>query len=214
MKKYNDMFYIYKFNNEKNLISINRKKPGLCEICNVTHDNENAFLIFNENNVLFGCHRNKTNSLKEVFVKEQNKIKLINNNIDDKIFNNLLLVTLELRNKLKKEIKIKNNNNNKTKIPPIKNVSKNKNRTYLSFDRYYQLGNDIITKKDSLVNLVKDFGNEKNIYKVKQKALRVVEYLEVLKKNNINKISTTLKYIFNMKKIEFSNYIKSIPLNI
>lgn len=87
-------------------------------------------------------------------------------------------------------------------------------RTSISFDRYLKLGRDIINKKDSLTNLVNEFGKEKNIYKVKQKALRVVKYFEVLKENNIEIMTTTLKNIFNMKKIEFLEYIKYIPLNI
>jgi hypothetical protein len=87
-------------------------------------------------------------------------------------------------------------------------------RTNKSFERYYQLGKDILNKKDTLSNLVRIFGNEKNIYKVKTKALRVIKYLETLKENtnNISNTYITLKKLFNMKKIEFTEYIKNIPL--
>jgi hypothetical protein len=221
MKKYNDIFYVYKFNNNKNIVNINRKKPSMCDICNVIHDNENAYLIFGKNNVSIGCYRSNNNIIKQVYIKEPIKTPLIeNNNIDNQIFNKLLLVTLELRNKLNKKINY-NIDNKKLIIEKKKKkiiVSPKNNgyvlRTCSSFDRYFKLGKDIINKKDSLINLVKQFCNEKNIYKVKQKSLRVVKYLEVLKENNINNISTTLKNIFNMKKIEFFNYIKNIPLNI
>lgn len=71
---------------------------------------------------------------------------------------------------------------------------------------------DIIQKKETLNILINNFCNEKNIYKVKSRALRVFEYLEVLKKNNINNINITLKKLFNFKKIEFIKYIKDIPL--
>jgi hypothetical protein len=94
-----------------------------------------------------------------------------------------------------------------------KNNKYNRSRTNKSIEKYYNLGKDILNKKDSLLNLVMKFGNEKNIYKVKTKALRVVQYFEVIKKNYDN-ISITLKKLFNMKKIEFYEYIKNIPLII
>jgi hypothetical protein len=125
-----------------------------------------------------------------------------------------LLITLDLRKKIK-EIKYPQKEN----VPPkrkctSKNKLQNKNklRTSVSFEKYYQLGLDIIQKKETLNILINNFCNEKNIYKVKSRALRVFEYLEVLKKNNINNINITLKKLFNFKKIEFIKYIKDIPL--
>jgi hypothetical protein len=245
MKNYNENFYVYKFNNEKNIVNINRKNSSLCDVCNVVHDNENAYLLFNKDSVSLGCYRNKNNTIKNIYKKDEIKIQPIDNNIDNKIFNKLLLTTLEMRKEIKKYKqqeketqenilswgfdsiknlesfinKYKNHNciNKVNKKDSKKYVSKKNGyniRTSSSFDRYLKLGNDIINKKDSLNNLVKQFGNEKNIYKVKQKALRVVKYFEVLKNNNIDVITTTLKNIFNMKKIEFSKYLKNIPPNI
>lgn len=108
MKKYDDTFYIYKFNNKNNIININRKKNSLCEVCNIKHDNENAFLVFNEKTVSFGCYRNKDKKLKIIYNKDNSKEvyhnEILHNDIDNKIFNNLLLITLDLRKKIK-EIK-------------------------------------------------------------------------------------------------------------
>lgn len=256
MKKYENTFYIYKFNQNKNIVNINRKKPSLCYICNTIHDSENAYLLFDVNKVYFGCYRNnnKTKIIYNYNEKINYQIHPIENNIDNQIFNKLLLTTLEMRKKIKeykkqeeetqeyisswgfdsikklnsfikkykhhnclskKEINGSINNNKfSQKVNKLNNVNGNKERTNNSISRYYELGKNILSEKDTLYNLVKEFGNEKNIYKVKTKALRVVKYFDALKNNNMNNMSITLKTLFNFKKIEFDIFIKNIPLNI
>lgn len=105
-------------------------------------------------------------------------------------------------------------NKSKNKIKKVKNDIPHKTcSTNLKFNKYYELGKDIINKNNTLNNLVGNFCNEKNIYKVKTRALRVVEYLDTIKKHNIN-INISLRKIFHMKKIEFVEYIKNINTNI
>lgn len=76
-----------------------------------------------------------------------------------------------------------NRKNNKKLI----NKSFSKSCSKNIFNKYYKLGIDIINKKDKLINLVNNFCSEKNIYKVKLRALRIVEYKKEIT-NNVSDI--------------------------
>lgn len=242
MKKYDDVYYIYKFNNKKSIVNINRKKPAICDICESIHDNENAYLVFTDKNVLLGCYRNKCNKTKIVY--ENNNVPqnddedipqdIISNLKEKNTANNLLSTINNLREKIKVLLQqYKNITNNKilpkNEIPQkvdfkkdnknVKKIKKTKpdTRTVSSVNKYYELGKKIANKEENLDVLVKKYSNEKYIYKVKFKAMRIVKYIDALKTintNYVNNINISIRKLFDMKKIEFENYIKNIPQNI
>ncbi len=206
-------------NKEKKLKKIYNKKE-LPPIENINNDNLNNLLL-----VTLSLRK----QLKELSIN-YNKLELENEK-DNKLLSSWGFDSLEsLDAFIKKYKKYECSSKHEKGIKKVNNINKNrgikennvkkekenkfKSRTNISINRYYNLGLDILNKKDTLNNLIKNFGNEKNIYKVKSRALRIVEYVDILKKNNINNISITLKKIFNFTKIEFNNYIKNIPLNI
>jgi hypothetical protein len=214
MNKIGNDFYVYKI--KGNIININRKRASLCEICNITHNSENSYLIFNKDNVSLGCHRNIKKNTKIIYNKKTDL------NVNNSYFK-LLLIINKLCYKIKHLCKYKNfvkniiqNINKKDRIEDKTNKIKNnipqiKPSTELKFNKYYELGKNIINKKDTLYNLATDFCNEKNIYKLKSRAIRCVEFLDTLKRYNINNINISLRFLFHMKKIEFIEYIKNIP---
>jgi hypothetical protein len=94
---------------------------------------------------------------------------------------------------------------------------KNNPKTIFSIEKYYILGKKIHEKLNEWKNTIKNdinFINEKNIYKVKTRALRIVELINFkyksinIYKNSFNNIP--IRKIFNMNNNVFMNYINNI----
>lgn len=95
---------------------------------------------------------------------------------------------------------------------------RNNNKTFLSFQKYYNLGNMILKDENNWKSIIKNmicFNNEKNIYKVKNRALRIIKLIDI-KYKSINKLQNiidnnnfSIRKIFNMNNNLFNIYINS-----
>lgn len=156
----------------------------------------------------------KIDSIKNI--KNKNCDKCYNNKIKD-IYN--ILKKYNLNTNLKELGYILNqyflyNDLNKNKEKSNNLEIKNNPKTISSIEKYYILGKKIHEKLNDWKNIIKNdihFINEKNIYKVKTRALRIVELINFkyksinIYKNSFNNIP--IRNIFNMNNNVFMNYI-------
>lgn len=165
----------------------------------------------------------KINLIKSLEYKIKKQNEFIHNNNIKEMYN--ILKRFNINKNLEKLEKIlkcyfksdtpnlqnTNNINNNIEI-------RNNNKTLLSFQKYYNVGCMILKDINNWKNIIKNiiyFKNEKNIYKVKNRALRIVKLIDIKYKsinnlqNIINNNKLSIRNIFNMNNNLFNIYINS-----
>jgi hypothetical protein len=64
--KYTDNFKINKCIN--NIVHLIRKNQSMCEVCNIIHERENAYLVYHNKRIYFHCYREKNQNIRGVEV--------------------------------------------------------------------------------------------------------------------------------------------------
>lgn len=202
-----------------NKINLNRIKSDMCYICNRNHDNENAFCIIDENNIVFYCGRNNNGKVIGSWYKKNNikNNEAINVKAENDEINNLNKKINKLNNEiimLKKNYNTMIENNNELRVElnnllKEKNIKPNRIEKNISTDmwkKYYTLGNLFVNGGwEKIIGSWK----EKNISKLKNRSYRIVKYLDFIKEKKIeNKIS--LRKIFHFKNHEFDQFLSSL----
>jgi hypothetical protein len=166
-----------------NIVTLIRKNTMHCDICDREHNNENGYLLFKNNTVELHCYREKTYNKKE-------KILYPDSYSDNITIDNKIPQTQKcgIRDYITKNIKNKD-----------------------LFNKYYYIGKMFKNgnqNKENIVNIISQYFKDKNIPKIKQRSIRIVNYIDYIS-NNIDNIKLlSLRNIFNMKKIEFNNLLK------
>lgn len=214
--KYIKGIFILKNNNIiNNKIDLIRINSAHCNICNRTHDNENAFCKVTENAIFFHCGRNPSNGVgigfwynnKNISVNdyvEKNKYKKLQDEFNKlKEYSN----KLEIENKeLKREFNLLSNKNPKyNKVHDIGNIKKDikytKNINTNMWQKYYDLGSAVINNNCNMLNSLLTNWKDNSIGRLKKRGVLIFEYLNYLKENNLeNKLS--LRKIFHKKDYE------------
>lgn len=199
---------IYKIDNiNKNKINLKRIKSEYCKICERNHENDNAFCIVYDNNIMFHCNRcQKGKSIGSWFNDKNNGIG-INNSIHE-----IDLLKKE-NSKLKDEIiQLKNELINYKNISTYK-LSKNTTKKNCGNNnlliKYYEASKYIINNDlESFKNIITQNWKDKNLSKLKNRCLRIYDLLEYMKNNNFSNIKCPLRNIFNIPNWKFNEELK------
>lgn len=203
-----------------NKINLQRIRPSFCKLCSREHNSENAFCKIEKNNIIFYCGRNKkgitigswydnSNNSSTYFDKiNLSELKILKNEnirLNDELEkikknnDNLILINKNLLEELNRIKKEKNIPHNKKCVEP---------HSY-NWNKYYLLGKNIIENNSFIIENIIGSWREKNVSKLKTRALRIVQYLDLIKSKGIeNKLS--LRKIFHLKNYEFSNLLSSL----
>lgn len=195
----------------KNKKSIKRKNN--IYILNDIKDNENIDKCINSGNEDYKILPNENEAIQTTTItnyydiyKELDLFKNINiccvsDKIIDNRFNNIIhKISCSIKNKYINIIKEKNKI-----ITQLKKYQKKEKPNLKLFNKYskiYTLFNE--KKYEEIKNISKD----KNLYKLKLRSKRVKEYLDIIKKNNIN-ILLPISKIINSTKLSFQNIIQN-----
>lgn len=196
---------IYNIRNIKNnKVNLDRINPSDCSLCKRTHNNENGFCIIDENNIIFYCGRNNKGKVigswynKNNNIKKEKEIPVSCEEVSSLKEINAALLT---QNKILREELIK--------IKEVKGIKKNIKENNISTDmwnKYYVLGTMFIN--GGWENIIGSWG-EKNVSKLKNRCLRIKEYIDVINTKGINN-TFSLRKIFHLKNYQFTELISSL----
>lgn len=209
-----------------NKIDLQRLRPAYCRLCDRNHENENAFVKVNNNNLVFYCGRNNNGVVIGSWYNNYKK-ENISNNIDNNKYYELVKQNKELNNiinNLKKyiveiEVKLDEAKSNLLKVTTdlSKNILKRntkseniekkiytKNSNSNMWNKYYLLGKSIKENINELYDEIIKNWKDKNISKIKNRGIRIFTYLE---KFSTNVKNLSLRQIFHLKNYEFDKLL-------
>lgn len=184
-------------------VNLTRLTPSYCSLCKRKHNSENAFCRITDNNIIFYCGRNSTGiSIGNWYKNNESEIPRNVPNINS-LLEKIDMLSTE-NEQLKEEIKRLKNNNIPVKeedSPKITNKSKEE-----LWNKYYELGQSFLNGTyDSTLKL----WNDKNVTRLKFRSLRIYNYVNLLKKKNIENASS-LRKILNMNQMQYKTYLRHL----
>lgn len=205
-----NIYNIRKINYTENKIDLNRIKPAFCNLCSREHSNENAFCKIDENNIIFYCGRNNKGRVIGSWYNKNNikmdYVETKSNKVDEDILKELENVKIQNINLINTITKLKEEINKLKELKNIKYNVKNKNTDTLTWDKYYLLGKSFI---DGSWNQHINSWKDRNISKLKNRANRIVQYLDLINSKGIEN-TLSLRKIFHLPNYKFSELLTSL----
>lgn len=194
---------IYRMKNNNvinNKINLLRMKSSYCKICKRIHENENAYILHKNNNLYFHCGRSTS------IGKYIGKLKIISNKSNEDILNETIQKLKKYIIELEEKINVISKNysgivkkSEKSNKNNIKIYSKKPNEGM--WGKYYELGKYIDAGMENIYMNIACHWNDRNFSRLKNRALRIYNYLNKYSNNEKN---LSIKQIFEFKNKEYN----------